>query len=182
MPPLAALDTQRHGQPRQVLYFSTFSKVLAPSLRVGWIGGPAEPLRRLALIKQGLDLHTGLLAQAIAWESCRDGLLERHVPRIRATYHERRDVMLAALSREMPTGVHWTTPEGGMFLWVTVPDAIDVQALLERAIAQQVAFVPGDAFFANGGVANTMRLNFSHPTPERIIEGVKRLGAAFRQA
>lgn len=182
VPALAALDTQRHGEPRQVLYFSTFSKVLAPSLRVGWIVGPADVLRRLALIKQGLDLHTGSLAQAIAFESCRYGLLDTLVPRIRAAYHERRDTMLAALIREMPTDVQWTTPEGGMFLWLTLPERIDVRALLERAIAQQVAFVPGDAFFANGGVNNTLRLNFSYPAPDLIIEGVQRLGAAFRAA
>ena len=181
VPTLASLDIARHGEPRQVLYFSTFSKLLAPSLRVGWIVGPEALLHRLALVKQGLDLHTGTLAQAIAYETCRDGLLDRHTPRIRAIYHERRDTMLAALVREMPAGVRWTTPEGGMFLWLTVPDTMNVRALLEQAIAQQVAFVPGDAFFANGGGANTMRLNFSHPPAERIVEGVRRLAAAMEQ-
>lgn len=181
VPTLASLDIARHGEPRQVLYFSTFSKLLAPSLRVGWIVGPEALLHRLALVKQGLDLHTGTLAQAIAYETCRDGLLDRHTPRIRAIYHERRDAMLAALVREMPAGVRWTTPEGGMFLWLTVPDTMNVRALLEQAIAQQVAFVPGDAFFANGGGANTMRLNFSHPPAERIVEGVRRLAAAMEQ-
>lgn len=180
VPTLAALDTARHGQPRHVLYFSTFSKLLAPSLRVGWIVGPQPVLRRLAQIKQGLDLHTGSLAQAIAYETCRDGLLERHIPRIRAIYHERRDAMLAALAHEMPSGVRWTTPEGGMFLWLTVPEQVDVDDLLRRAIEQQVAFVPGGAFFANGGGANTMRLNFSHPNAERIVEGIQRLAGALR--
>lgn len=180
VPTLAALDYARHGEPRHVVYFSTFSKLLAPSLRVGWIVGPQQVLRRLALIKQGLDLHTGSLAQAIAFETCRDGLLERHIPRIRAIYHERRDAMLAALAREMPAEVRWTTPEGGMFLWLTVPNNIDVADLLQQAIEQQVAFVPGAAFFANGGGSNTMRLNFSHPSVERIEEGVRRLGSVMK--
>lgn len=126
-------------------------------------------------------MHTGTLAQAIAYESCRDGLLDRHTPRIRAIYHERRDAMLTALARDMPAGVRWTTPDGGMFLWLTVPDDMNVRALLERAIAQQVAFVPGDAFFANGGGTNTMRLNFSYPSTERIVEGVRRLAVAMEQ-
>ncbi|MBC8159976.1 MAG: PLP-dependent aminotransferase family protein [Roseiflexaceae bacterium] len=181
LPPLAALDIARHGQPRHVLYLSTFSKLLAPSLRVGWMVGPDELLHKLALVKQGMDLHTGSLVQAIAFESCRDGLLERHTPRIRAVYHERRDAMLAALAREMPADIRWTTPEGGMFLWLTVPDELNVRALLERAIARQVAFVPGDAFFANGGGANSLRLNFSHPSAERIAEGVARLAAAIER-
>lgn len=180
VPTLAALDYVRHDEPRHVVYFSTFSKLLAPSLRVGWIVGPQQVLRRLALIKQGLDLHTGSLAQAIAFETCRDGLLERHIPRIRAIYHERRDAMLAALAREMPAEVRWTTPEGGMFLWLTVPNNIDVADLLQQAIEQQVAFVPGAAFFANGGGSNTMRLNFSHPSTERIEEGVRRLGGVMK--
>lgn len=180
VPSLAALDTARHGGPHHVVYFSTFSKLLAPSLRVGWIVGPQPVLRRMAQIKQGLDLHTGSLVQAIAFEACRDGLLDRHVPRIRAMYHQRRDAMLAALEREMPAGVQWTTPEGGMFLWLTVPEYVDVADLLQRAIERQVAFVPGAAFFANGGGPNTMRLNFSHPSVEQIEEGVRRLGEALR--
>ncbi len=163
------------------MYFSTFSKLLAPALRVGWVVGPEVLLRRMVQVKQGLDLHTGSLAQAIAHESCRDGLLERHVPKIRAIYQERRDVMLSALACEMPDGVHWTKPEGGMFLWLTLPDGIVITDLLQRAIDRQVAFVPGEAFFANGGGENTIRLNFSHPAPERIAEGVARLASAIRE-
>ena len=181
VPSLAALDTARHGGPRFVTYFSTFSKLLAPSLRVGWIVGPDALLTKLTQIKQGLDLHTGSLAQAIAYESCRDGLLERHVPKTRALYHGRRDTMLAALEREMPAGVRWTTPEGGMFLWLTLPDSVDVAELLRRAVGHQVAFVPGDAFFANGDDGKTMRLNFSYPETDQIIEGVRRLAAVMRE-
>jgi 2-aminoadipate transaminase len=181
LPPLAALDIARHGEPRHVVYLSTFSKLLAPGLRVGWAAGPAALLQRMALAKQGLDLHTGSLAQAIAFESCRDGLLERQIPRIRRIYGERRDAMLQALELSMPPGVRWTRPEGGMFLWLTLPEGSDASALLARAVEQKVAFVPGPAFFANGGGTNTLRLNFSYAPPARIVEGVERLAQVIGQ-
>jgi 2-aminoadipate transaminase len=114
--------------------FVTLSKLLAPGLRVGWATGPAALLHRMALAKQGLDLHTGSLAQAIAYESCRDGLLERQIPRIRRIYGERRAAMLQALERAMPPGVHWTRPDGGMFLWLTLPENSDATALLARIV------------------------------------------------
>jgi len=181
VPPLAALDFQRHGEPRTVLYFSTFSKLLAPSLRIGWIVGPDAMLQKIVLVKQGIDLHTGTLVQAIAYESCKDGLLDRHIPVIRSIYHERRDAMLAALEEYMPEGVRWTRPEGGMFLWLTLPDHVDMKALFVRAVELKVAFVAGTDFYANGSAANTMRLNFSHPDREHIILGVQRLAAAIRE-
>ena len=179
VPPIAALDIARHGEPRHVVYLSTFSKLLAPGLRVGWAAGPEPLLRRMALAKQGLDLHTGSLAQAIAYESCREGLLERQIPRIRRIYGERRDVMLRALAAKMPAGVRWTQPEGGMFLWLTLPEGADSTALLASAVERKVAFVPGASFHANGGGANTMRLNFSYSPPERIEAGVARLAEAM---
>jgi 2-aminoadipate transaminase len=180
LPSLAALDTERWGAPRYVVYLSTFSKLLAPSLRVGWIVGPPVFLQRVVQVKQGIDLHTGTLAQAIAYESCQDGLLDRHIPFIRQTYQARRDAMLAALAQYMPSGIHWTKPDGGMFLWITLPDGVDAADVLQRAIEQDVAFVPGEAFFANGGGANTLRLNFSYSAPERIVEGVRRLAGVMR--
>lgn len=180
VPSLAALDAQRHGGPRHVVYLSTFSKLLAPGLRVGWAAGTAELIHRMTLAKQGADLHTGSLAQAVAYETCRDGLLERQIPRIRRIYGERRAAMLAALERAMPSGVRWTRPEGGMFLWLTLPPGANAAALLARAVDQKVAFVPGPPFHANGGGANTMRLNFSYPPPARIEEGVRRLAATLQ--
>lgn len=181
-PPLvAAIDAERFDGPRHVLYLSTFSKLLAPGLRVGWAVGPAPLLRKIAQAKQGLDLHTGSLAQAIAYESCRDGLLDRQIPKIRRIYGERREVMLAALKRAMPAGTRWTEPEGGMFLWVTLPEGYSTAEMLEKGVARQVAFVPGGSFHANGGGANTMRLNFSHATPERIEEGVRRLAEVIAE-
>lgn len=178
--PQAAIDCELHGEPRQVLYLSTFSKTLTPGLRVGWLSGPSWLLERMALLKQGLDLHTGSLAQIAATYACADGLLEQHVPRLRQIYGARRETMLAALEREMPAGVRWTRPDGGMFLWLELPDGLNATALLERAVALKVAFVPGAPFHPSGGGANTMRLNFSHPSPERIVEGVGRLAAALR--
>ena len=178
-PLLAALDAQRWGEPRQVVYLSTFSKLLAPALRVGWAVGPRALLHRMVQVKQGLDLHTSSLTQAIAFEACRDGLLARQIPRICRTYHERRDTMLAELEQAMPPGTRWTRPDGGMFLWVTLPEELNASHLLAHAIERQVAFVPGADFHANGGGQNTMRLNFSHPTPEQIQVGVRRLAEAI---
>jgi 2-aminoadipate transaminase len=178
-PILAALDADMHGELRHVVYLSTFSKLLAPGLRVGWAVAPIEIVGKLAHAKQGLDLHTGSLAQAIAYEACRDGLLDRHVPTIRATYHARRDAMLAALEQHMPTQVSWTRPGGGLFIWLTLPAQIDTTELLQASLEQKVAFVPGTPFYANGGGTNTMRLNFSHSSPEQIAEGVARLARSI---
>lgn len=181
-PLLAALDIERWGEPRHVLYLSTFSKLLVPGLRVGWAVAPAPLLLRMVQVKQGLDLHTSSLAQAIAYEACRDGLLGRQIPTIRALYQERRDVMLNSLARYMPTGTRWTRPDGGMFLWITLPEGYNTTELLGRALERQVAFVPGGAFHANGGGENTMRLNFSFSNPTQIVEGVRRLSEVFKAA
>jgi len=178
-PILAALDAEMHGELQHIIYLSTFSKLLAPGLRVGWAVAPTEIVAKLAHVKQGLDLHTGSLAQATAYEACRDGLLDRHVPTIRATYHVRRDAMLAALETYMPKEVRWTRPTGGMFIWLTLPAHIDTTKLLQASLEQKVAFVPGMSFYANGGGTNTMRLNFSHSAPERITEGVARLARSI---
>ncbi len=178
-PLLAALDIALHGELRHVVYLSTFSKLLAPGLRVGWSVAPAGLARRLVEAKQGLDLHTGGLAQATIYEACRDGLLDHHIPRLRETYRARRDAMLRALRAHMPTAIHWTEPRGGMFLWLTFGTQIDASELLRGALEQQLAFVPGSAFYANGGGAHTLRLNFSHAAPERIEEGIRRLRRAI---
>ncbi len=179
--PLAALDIALHGELRHVIYLGTLSKVLAPGLRVGWVAAPRPLFDRLVMLKQGLDLHTGSTAQALGYYACRDGLIERHLPRLRAVYGERRDAMLAALEREMPAGVRWTRPAGGLFLWLTLPAGADSQSLLGAAVERKVAFVPGQPFHPSGGGANTMRLNFSHSTPSQIAEGVARLAAALRE-
>jgi 2-aminoadipate transaminase len=180
-PLLAALDIEMHGSLQHVIYLSTFSKLLAPGLRVGWAVAPAPLQQRIVHAKQGMDLHTGSLAQATIYEACRDGLLERHVPTLRAAYGERRDTMLAALAAHMPGQVHWTRPTGGMFVWLTLPMEFNATTLLRAALDQQVAFVPGAAFHANGGGQHTMRLNFSHSRPARLQEGVARLARAMAE-
>lgn len=184
LPSLLSLEharQQQHGQANQlyqgnVIMLNTFSKVLTPGLRVAWIVAPAEVIRKLTLAKQGTDLHTATFNQMIAYEMARDGFLEEHVPVIRALYRERRDAMLAALEEYFPDTVSWTHPQGGLFLWVTVPEGIDTAQLLNDALEYRIAFVPGAAFHANGGGANTMRLSFSNVNTEQIEEGIRRLG------
>ena len=179
---LPALDVALHGELRRVVYLSTFSKLLAPGLRVGWMVGDPALIRQLVAAKQGLDLHTGSLAQATIADCCGRGLLAEHVPQLRATYRERRDVMLQALQAHMPQGTTWSLPQGGLFVWLTLPATIDAAALLPIAVEHQVVFVPGAAFFASDSQPNTLRLNFSHPAPERIDEGVRRLARATKGA
>lgn len=164
-----------------VIQLSTFSKTLAPGLRVGWVVAPAEVIGRLALAKQGTDLHTGTLDQYIVHELLAGGQIEAGLPAIVARYRERRDTMLTALAEHFPADVRWTRPTGGMFLWVTLPRGIDASDLLPAAVERGVAFVPGKSFFPNGGGENTMRLNFSNATPERIREGIARLGSLLRE-
>jgi 2-aminoadipate transaminase len=179
--PLAALDIERHGEPHHVVYLSTFSKLLAPGLRIGWVTAPRWMLKRIEQVKEGIDLHTGSLAQAIAYETCREGFLNRHIPRIRALYKQRRDVMLQAMDEHMPDTVRWTRPDGGMFLWMTLPEQYNSLEVLERAVEQKVAFVPGEAFHANGGGSNTLRLNFSYSDHQALRQGVERLAGVLSE-
>jgi 2-aminoadipate transaminase len=159
-----------------VIYLSTFSKTLAPGLRLGWIVAPTEVIQQCVMAKQGMDLHTSSFVQMIAYEVVKDGFLKGHVGRIRQVYRERRDLMLDAMARHFPPGVRWTRPHGGLFLWVTLPETADAAVLLEKAVTQKVAFVPGTAFYPDGGGHNTFRLNFSNAQPEQIEIGIKRLG------
>jgi 2-aminoadipate transaminase len=165
-----------------VIYLSTFSKTLAPGLRLGWMVAPPEVISKLAQLKQGADLHTSTFTQFVAYEVARDGFLDKHVKLIRQVYRERRDIMLQALKEFFPPEVTWTHPQGGLFLWVTLPEGLDIQAIFRSAIEQNVAFVPGDSFYANDVREGSrhMRLNFSNATPEQIREGIRRLAAAVK--
>ncbi len=182
IPSLLALDAQRlngaFGEYTQgnVIYLSTFSKTLAPGLRLAWMVAPVPVIRRCVMAKQGMDLHTSTYNQMIAYEVIQNGFLAEHVGLIRRVYRERRDVMLAAMSRYFPSGVSWTRPGGGLFLWVRLPEWLDAAEVLQKAIEQNVAFVPGAVFFPNGGGQNTMRLNFSNAQPEQIELGIQRIG------
>jgi 2-aminoadipate transaminase len=161
-----------------VIYLSTFSKTLAPGLRLGWVVAPREVIQRLVLAKQGTDLHTSTFDQMVAFEVARGGFIDQHVRRIRDVYGRHRDVMLQALERTFArdSGVRWTRPQGGLFLWLTLPDNLDASVLLQEAIREKVAFVPGVCFHPDGSGRNTMRLNFSNASEAMIEEGVARLG------
>jgi len=155
--------------------------VLAPELRLGWMVAPSEVISRLVQLKQSADLHTSMFAQVVAYEAARDGFLDEHVKVICKVYRERRDAMLDALREFFPSEVTWTRPQGGLFLWVTMPRDTDSTELLGAALRQDVAFVPGDAFFPNGDSGSHMRLNFSNAAPERIREGIRRLSKAVEE-
>ncbi len=164
------------------IYLSTFSKTLAPGLRLGWIVAPQKIMVRLIQAKQGADLHTSTLAQYLAYDICQRGLLRAHVRKIRSIYRERRDAMLKAMEEYFPPGVTWTHPQGGLFLWVRLPECLDSQDLLDIAVEEKVAFVPGHAFYPGDGDGHCcMRLNFSYAPPEIIEEGIKRLGRAIQR-
>ncbi len=164
-----------------VIYLSTFSKILAPGLRLAWIVAPKEVIQKLVLAKQGADLHTSTFNQLVAYEIDKDFYLDKHILLIQEVYKERRDVMLDSLEEFMPEGVRWTRPEGGLFLWVTLPEHIKSVDLLKIALEDKVAFVPGGSFHPDGNGQNTMRLNFSFSQPEIIAEGIQRLGRAIRR-
>lgn len=163
-----------------VIYLSTFSKLLAPGLRLAWVIAPPEVISKLVQAKQGADLHTSTFNQMLAYEVAHKGFLDKHVVTIRQVYLERRNVMLDALTEHMPDGVRWTHPQGGLFLWATLPEDIDTTDLLAEAIQEKVAFVPGGSFHPCGGGTNTMRLNFSYSKPDQINEGIARLGRVIK--
>ncbi|MGE8942180.1 PLP-dependent aminotransferase family protein [Leptospira interrogans] len=182
MPCLQALELARCGSidKCRVIYCGTFSKTIAPGLRVGWICAAQSVIRRLVLIKQASDLHSSSLNQIVMHRLVTQ-TFDDQVTKARARYSKRRDAMLAALARHMPPGVTWTKPEGGLFVWVTLPEGMDGAELLKRAVEKErVAFVPGGAFFADGSGANTLRLSFSLADEAKIEEGIMRLGRLIR--
>jgi len=174
------LDCGHNGKyTGNVIYLSTFSKTLAPGLRMAWVAAPKEVINKLVQAKQGTDLQCSTFDQMVAFEVGHGGFIDRHVQRIRQVYGHRRNVMLAALEKAFPDrslGVKWTRPLGGLFLWATMPDWLDTAELLKEAVNEKVAFVPGFAFYPCGGGHNTVRLNFSNARDEQIEEGIARLG------
>mgnify|MGYP001374446013 FL=1 len=169
--------------PDWTLALGTFSKTLAPGLRLGWVVGPAAWVARLAQVKQSADLHTSTLSQYVALEVLKSGALEPHLEVLRGVYRERCEAMLQALGEHFPAGSRWTVPTGGMFVWVELPSGVDVSPLLPKVVAEErVAYVPGAPFHPNGGGLNTMRLNFTHAPAEVVRDGVARLGRALTRA
>lgn len=185
IPGVCVLDNQMRAQngtyTGNVIYLSTFSKILAPGLRLAWVIAPSEVISKLVTAKQGADLHTATFNQFVAHEVGRGGFLNKHIEHICEVYHERRDVMLDSLAENMPEGVRWTHPKGGLFLWLSLPEGMSSVDLFKVAVEKErVAFVPGFSFFPNGGGGNTMRLNFSYCVPDMINEGIARLARTIK--
>lgn len=186
IPSVVALDSEFRGPnggtySGNVIYLSTFSKLLAPGLRLAWVIAPSQVIKKLVMAKQAADLHTSSFNQYVAHEVAKGGFLDEHIKVIRATYKERRDVMIEMMEEMFPPGVTWQKPLGGMFLWGILPEGMDAAKVLESAIEKKVAFVPGIAFHPNGGGENTMRLNFSYSDPDTIREGITRLGTTLKE-
>ena len=183
VPTLLSLDIARCGsiEAARTIYCGSFSKTLAPGLRVGWVCASRKVISRLVLMKQASDLHSATLNQ-IAINHVARTVFDEQIEKIVSLYRSRRDLMLAALSEHMPEGVSWTRPEGGMFVWVTLPEGMDGAELLAASLKHEnVAFVPGKAFFADGSGSNTLRLSFSCADERQIGEGIARFGRAVRR-
>jgi 2-aminoadipate transaminase len=170
------LPTLHSMHPDGVVHLGSFSKVLAPGLRVGYLLAPGPLHRKLVQAKQAADLHTPSFNQRIVYEVIKDGFLDEHIPTIRMLYARQCRAMLDALARHFPPGVTWNRPAGGMFIWVKLPAHLDAMTLLDKAVAANVAFVPGAPFFANEPQINTLRLSFVTVPTEKIEEGIARLG------
>ena len=176
LPTLKSLDTTGC-----VIYLGTFSKILAPGLRLGWVVALPEALEGLLHGKQPTDLHTGMVQQMATYEVIKDGFVDGHVVNIKAFYKERRDVMLEALAEHFPASARYTRPAGGLFVWAELPRHVDTRELLLDAVQERVAFVPGQGFHPDNSGTNTMRLNFSNVPPDQLREGVRRLGHAIQR-
>ena len=162
------------------VYLGSFSKVLAPGLRLGYVIAPKAICPKLLQAKQAADLHTPGFNQRVVHEVIRNGFLDQHVPTIRARYKAQRDAMRAALEAHMPAGCQWTVPSGGMFFWVELPEGVDAVALLPKAVERGMAYVPGAAFFASEPKLNTLRLSFVTVAPDLIERGVAMLAQALK--
>lgn len=167
--------------PQGTVYLGSFSKVLAPGLRLGYVVAPKTLFPKLLQAKQAADLHTPVFNQRLVHEVVKDGFLERHVPTIRARYAAQRDAMRAALERHLPDGCRWVVPRGGMFFWVELPASVDATTLLPKAVERGVAYVPGAPFYAGAPRMNTLRLSFVTVPAERIEHGVGVLGALVKE-
>ncbi len=182
IPPILALEIARKGsiEACRTIYCGSFSKTLSPGLRVGWVVAAKPVISQLVLLKQAADLHSSTINQMAVDRVARD-CFGTHIPKLRRAYAARRDAMLEALAEHMPDGVDWTRPEGGMFVWVTLPKGVNGADLLARALETvKLAFVPGRAFYPDDTGANTIRLSFSNSDEATIREGIRRLGEVLR--
>ena len=177
-----ALPTIRELAPERTLHLGSFSKIFAPGFRLGWIIGPEPLLEQIYVCKQCLDLCPPVLDQYMASEFLTSGALDANLVKTIAEYRRRRDLMLGLLEKYMPAGTSWTHPDGGLFLWLTLPESIDTVALYDEALAAGVAYVAGSFFYPDGSHRNTMRLNFSFIEESKMEPGIKILAAVLAKA
>ncbi len=164
-----------------VISMSTASKILAPGLRIGWVNARKQLITILEKLKQADDLHAGTLNQYIFLDFIQRGLLEPHIQKIRADYGAKRELMLSEMEKSFPDGVSWTRPEGGLFLWATLPKHMSAQDVFDRAVEKKVAFVIGQPFYPDGKVLNTFRINYATASKSDILEGIKRLSGILKE-
>lgn len=177
LPPVKSFDTEG-----RVIYLSTFSKIFAPGFRLGWICAASDFMNRYVSFKQATDLHSDVFAQRVTAKYLELNDLDAHIQKIKAVYRARRETMMRCIETCLPGHLKHSAPEGGLFIWVELPESINVQALFERCLKNNVAFVSGDSFYPNDVKQNVFRLNYSNMSEERIEEGMKRLGEALREA
>lgn len=175
LPPIKAFD-----EAGFVFYLGSFSKMLAPSVRLGWIVAPTTLIPKITVMRESIDLESSILTQEAVYEFCSQGLLDAHLQDFNAANRERRDALMAALREYLGEIASWTQPEGGLFVWLTLPEEIDTWALFEHAVEQKVIYIPGAAFAIDGSQRNAMRLNFSNLRPDAIQEAIRRLAEVIR--
>ena len=169
------------GGAGNVITLFTFSKIFVPGFRLGFIVGNAEVIRKFVILKQAMDLCTSPFLQLVTARFLQRGLLRGHIEKMVQVYRAKRDLMLKTLAEVMPEGVSWTHPEGGLFLWLTLPKQINAAEMLPKAVENKVAYVAGVDFYPQANVFNDMRLNFSYPSHEQIEKGLKRLAQTIKQ-
>jgi 2-aminoadipate transaminase len=175
------LPPMRHYLDGDVITMGTFSKTVSPGMRLGWLYASGDIMDKLITAKQASDLHTSYFVQRVVYQYLADNDVEKHIKYIQGLYKKQRDAMVSAIERYFPEGVQYTKPEGGMFLWVTLPAGVSSLDLFDLALKQKVAFVPGQAFFVDGSGQSTLRLNYSSSDEARIEEGVRRLAGAMER-
>ncbi|MBQ7759250.1 aminotransferase-like domain-containing protein [Anaerotignum sp.] len=175
LPSLKSMDTKD-----LVIFLGTMSKVFCPGLRIGWVCAPTEVLAKYNFVKQGADLQTSSIDQMVASKFMEMYDLDAHVDKIKAVYKGRRDLMLNCIKEYFPSCVEHTTPEGGLFTWITLPEGVDAGKIAPKCLEQNVAYVPGGAFYPYPGKENHFRLNYSNATEEQLVEGMKRLGKVLK--
>lgn len=173
------LPSLKHLGGDLIIELGTFSKIISPGLRLGWLFTSKEVMRLFERMKEGVDLHTNTFAQFMVYEYIKAGNLDKHIQLIKKEYSKRRKVMIDSLKKYCSSYVRWTKAEGGLFLWVFLPEHVSATELLKKALEKKVAYVPGKPFYVHGDTDNTLRLNFSNATPEKIEEGIKRLAKVF---